>query len=129
MEIARYRLADAKRKRKLRQLSRVSAPEDLRGELAAARLLTQESLEQGNVGLSNLLLNTVGKLAHSQTALKKANAEYLDRDSARQLVEKMCDVVMQVLQSCAIPNWEGIIEQIADALTATVEEPSEEIQS
>lgn len=126
MEIARYRFEDKKRTRKLRNFARVSAAEDLRPDLAISRLLLQESLETGNVGLSNLLLNTVGKLAHSQTTLKKANAEYLDRDSARRLVEGMCDVVMQVLQGRAIPNWETVIEEIADALTATVEKPSEE---
>ncbi len=124
MEIMRYRVNDAKRKRKLRQLAHVKAPEDLRGELAAARLLLQESLEQGSntAGLSNLLLNTIGKLAHGQTTLKKLNEEYLDRDAARRLVESLCNVVSRAIRN-KFPGWENTIDEIADALTTKVEEP------
>ena len=39
---AKYKLSAAEREKKLRKFTDVSDPEDLRGELACARLLAQE---------------------------------------------------------------------------------------
>ena len=120
MQVMQYRVNNERRTRKLRQLSRVASPEDLRGEISVARLLCQESLEGGNVGLSNLLLTTVGKLARDQTALKRTNEEYIERAAARRLVERLCKVVTKALEG-RVPGWEEIVDNIADELTTTVE--------
>ena len=62
MDKMMYKTADKIRRRKLRQCTNVADPEDLRAEFGAARLLASEAIEQRNFGLSNLILNTVGKL-------------------------------------------------------------------
>lgn len=124
MEIMRYKVAEANRTRKLRQLSRVSSPEDLRGEISAMRLLAQESLEQGNVGLSNLLLTGVGKLARDQIALKRLNQEFLDRDEVRRLGERLCTIVLSAIKG-RFPGWEKTVDDVVAELKVAVE-PCEE---
>ena len=120
-EAMRYKSADMKRQRRYRQISKIPV-EDLSGEVHGMRVFAQEAYEQGNAALYNLLTANIGKLAHSQTALKRMNDEFLDRAELRRVAGQLCKIVTTAIQG-RVPDWEDIVEQIAAELTAKVEEP------
>ena len=101
----------AERERKLREFTNISDPEDLRGELACARLLAQESLEQGNIGTANLILNTIGKLAHSHVAVKRMKSEYLERAVVLRLAFEIVRIVSEAVEG----KFEGWETALSDA--------------
>lgn len=119
MEIMRYRTANAQRQRKLRQFTQLSDPEDLRGELAAARLLAQESLEAGNIGTANHMLTTVGKLVQGQLAAKRMRGEFLERAAVRQLVTRLVEILAKAVEG-RFDGWEDVLSNVADEAMAEV---------
>lgn len=119
METAKYKASDAKRRRRLRQFAKLADAEDLRGEMAAARLLAQEALEAGNVGTANLILATVGKLAHSNIAIRRAKSDLLERGVVLRLLREIVDTVAGAVQG-RFDGWETVLAQVADTLTQSV---------
>lgn len=121
-KVVHYRMADANRKRRLRRYTAVTTPEDLTAELGAARLMAADAIEAGQTALANSILLTVGRLAQSQVALKRTNREYIPRSELRHFVERWCEIITKALEG-RVSGWETLVDEIADALTATSEEP------
>ena len=116
---AKYKLSAAEREKKLRKFTDVSDPEDLRGELACARLLAQESLEQGNIGTANLILNTIGKLAHSHVAVKRMKSEYLERAVVLRLAVEIVRILSESVEG-KFPGWETAMSDAGDKVGAAI---------
>jgi len=120
-EAMRYRVSDTKRKRKLRRYSRLTAPEDLTGELAAMRLLAAEAIDLGQTTTANLILSGIGKMASEQIKVKKLRGEYIERSTVNQLLNSICETLANTLKAHAIPQWEEILDEISSRLSAAVE--------
>lgn len=119
MEKAQYELSDRARQERLRQFASVGSPEDLQPELASARLLAQESMEAGNIGLSNALLTTIGRLAQSQVAVKRLRSEYLERATVLRLAVELTGILSRAVEG-KFDGWELTLAQCADEVGAAV---------
>ena len=115
----KYRTSDVTRRRRLRRYTDVADPEDLRAELGAARLLAAEALEQGNTALANLILNSVGKLAQTQVAVKRLKGEYLDRSVVLRIAQQIVDTVARTVQDRFV-GWEAALSEAADEVSAAI---------
>lgn len=115
----KYRIADARRTRKLRQCTNVADPTDLRAELGAARLLAQEALDQGQIPLANAILAAIGKLSHSQVAVMRMKSEYLERGVVLRIGLQLVEILGRAVEG-KFPNWEQALSQAADEVTKAV---------
>ena len=125
MEVTKYRMADRARRRRFKQYVNATDPTDLTSELAVARLLLADALEQRQTALGNMLLGTLAKLTHSQVATRRLTGELMPREAAYRLVEEMCNIVAKAIEN-KFDGWEDTINQIADSLVTKVKEPPRE---
>lgn len=125
MEEAQYKLSSQARQERLRQFANIGSPESLDMELASARLLAQEAMEAGNIGLSNALLTTIGRLAQSQVAVKRMKDQYLERAAIVRLGVELVQVLSRAVEG-KFPGWELTLAQCADEVGAAVAAASNE---
>lgn len=114
-----YKVSDQARRKRLRQCTNLSDPEDLRAELGAARLLAQEALEQGQIPLANAILTTIGKLAQSQVAVKRLRSEYLERATVLRIAVELVEIIARSIEG-RFEGWEAALAQCADEVSAAV---------
>ncbi|MEN6405897.1 MAG: hypothetical protein ABFC77_05440 [Thermoguttaceae bacterium] len=114
-----YRLSESERNQRIQEFTDVSDPEDLRAELGAARYLAHQALEEGNVALSNAILNTIAKLSQSQVAVKRMRDQYLERGTVLRIVTEVVQILTRAVEN-KFPGWESVLDQAADEVVAVV---------
>jgi peptide subunit release factor RF-3 len=110
---ARYALSEVAREKQMRDFTDITDPEDLSAELGAARFLAQESLQSGNIGLANMLLTTVAKLAQGQVQVKRMKSEYLERAVVMRLAIEIVRIVGEAVEG-KFAGWETALSDAAD---------------
>ena len=115
----RYELSEAERNKRIQEFTDVGDPEDLRAELGAARYLAHQALEEGNITLSNLILNTIGKLAQSQVAVKRMKDQYLERSTVLRIATEVVQILTRAVEGRFV-GWESALDQAADEVVAAV---------
>ena len=119
-----YELSDGERQKKLRRYTGVSAPEDLRSELGAARLLASEAIEAGQTALASRLLETVAKCAQGQIATQRAKGDLLERVVVLKVATAMCNLLAAALDrhSLSAQQRSEIIDEVSTGMDAVFEE-------
>lgn len=91
-----YRVSEAKRQERLKQISQEQS-HDLSGELAIARLMLEEAVQAGNTGLAASLMEVVRRLSVDDLDRAKRERDLLDRHTIQQLGWAMGDALYEVL--------------------------------
>lgn len=118
-DVTRYKHSEAQVSERIRHFANQENQEDLRSELAVARLLCEDSLQSGSIAQTDRILNTIGKLAQSQVAIKKMKSEYLDKNTVYRLATKLVEIVIRAVRD-KFSGWESVVDAMANEITAAV---------
>lgn len=122
LEIGRrqYLLQKAEYRKRLSELTDHEDVKSLRDEIAIARMLIEERLNNihdkndmlAACGPLNQLLLTVERLVKSAHVLEQNLGLLLSKETVVQLAGRLGDIVIAVLQEAGIPNYEEVADTI-----------------
>lgn len=120
-----YKLTDANRQRRMEEFAEADEPAELSAELAAARLMVEESMNAGHLHLAAVLLQSIAKLSSATIEQKARLGELLEKRAVMELGRELVTLVTNVIKDRFV-GWEMAIDQLADQITTTVEEKKNE---
>ena len=110
MEIP-YHIDDPARMARLRELAGTPNPTALDGELALARLLQEEALNQGRAEFSAQLLTITGKLARESEIARYRRGELLAKTAIITIANKMVEALTTNIAG-RFEGWEQALENV-----------------
>lgn len=120
-----YRLADARRQKRMEEFAQTDQPAALAAELAAARLVAEEALNAGHHSLAASLFQTIAKLGNAHTASQLRLGELLEKAALVRLGTQLVEIIAEQIQG-RFPGWENSVEMICTRITETIQNAENE---
>ena len=117
----RYQLSNVARAKRLEEFADSENPNALESEIAVARLLQEEAINNNDMGLAVALLNTVAKLSQTSEVAKFRRGELLTRATVLGIAQQMVNVLSSNIAE-KFPGWEDTLEVVQNNLLAIVSE-------
>jgi DNA-binding phage protein len=129
----RYQLSNIARAKRLAELADFDNPNALESEIAVARMLQEEAINQNDIGTAVALLNTIAKLSQTSEVAKFRRGELLTRATVLGIAQQMVNVLSSNIAE-KFPGWEDTLEVVQNNLLTVVsearnEEPGEDDES
>jgi hypothetical protein len=116
-----YKLANAERQKRMDEFAQTDQPTALAAELAAARLMAEESMNAGHYSLASALLQTIGKLGAAHTASQYRLGEMLEKEAIMRLGKQLVDLVCGVIKERFV-GWEEALDQLSSQVVVAIEQ-------
>jgi hypothetical protein len=117
----RYQLDDIARAKRLEELADSENPNALESEIALARLLQEEAINQNDIGTAVALLNTIAKLSQTSEVAKYRRGELLTRATVLGIAQQMVNILSSNIAD-KFPGWEDTLEVVQNNLLTVVNE-------
>jgi hypothetical protein len=129
----RYQLSNVARAKRLEELADFDNPNALESEIAVARMLQEEAINQNDIGTAVALLNTIAKLSQTSEVAKFRRGELLTRATVLGIAQQMVNVLSSNIAE-KFPGWEDTLEVVQNNLLTVVsearnDEPGEDDES